>query len=43
MNAAAIGVLLLLKEAPVRTEEGRLIIGRLDLSGSEAVFIVSAT
>ena len=37
------GVLLLLKEAPVRTEEGRLIIGRLDLSGSEAVFIVSAT
>ena len=43
MNAAAIGVLLLIKEAPVRTEEGRLMFGRPDLSGSKAVFNESAT
>lgn len=37
------GVLLLLKEAPVRTEEGRFMFERPDLNGSKAVFIVSAT
>ena len=40
---AAIGIMLFLKEAPVRTEEGRLMFGRQDLSGSEAVFNDSAT
>ena len=43
MNAAAIGVLLLIKEAPVRTDGGRFMFERLDLSGSKAVYIVSAT
>ena len=43
MNAAAIGVLLLIKEAPVRTEGGRFMFERQDLSGSEAVFNESAT
>ena len=38
MNAAAIGVLLLIKEAPVRTEGGRFMFERQGLSGSEAVF-----
>ena len=43
MYAAAIGVLLLIKESPVRTEEGRLMFERQELSCSEAVFNESAT
>ena len=34
---------LLLREASVRTEKGRFMVERLDLSGSEAVFNESAT
>ncbi len=34
---------LLLREAPVRTEKGRFMVERLDLSGSEAVFNESTT
>ena len=42
-DAAVIEVVLLLKEISVKTEEGRLMIGRPGLSSSEAVLKESAT
>ena len=42
-DAAVIEVVLLLKEISVKTEEGRLMIGRQGLSSSEAVLEESAT
>ncbi len=42
-DAAVIEVVLLLKEISVKTEEGRLMIGRQGLSSSGAVLKESAT
>ena len=43
MNVAAIEVVLLLKETTVRTEAGRLMIGKQALSSRVAVLNESAT